>query len=405
MKWLIGVTLLIAAAVGLAILGKYNNGYALLVLPPWKVELSLNLLVILTLVAFFLGYAAVRLAVRTLQLPARVRAFRREEYRRRAREKQDAAVVALLEGRYGKARQDAQAALAIPHSSGLNAIIAARAALEVRDFTQVEEFLSRPDTQVTSLAVPRLMTEAEMLLAQNRPADALEVLAALRKEAGMHTAALRLELRALQAARRWHEIPPLLEQLVRRKVFEPGQADQLRRRVQSEQLRELVHDARGFREFWNRLPDADRNDARVTAAAARSFIELGADREATDVIARSLDREWDQELLLLFADCKSPDSVKQIEQAEKWLPHHNQDPVLLLVLGRLCQRQQLWGKAQTYLEASLALENTYSAHLALGEMLGGLGNTEQANAHLAAAMRLALTKLKEVSGGRREPAL
>jgi HemY protein len=405
MKWLLGLLLLFAAAVGLAIVGKYNAGYVLFVAPPYRVELSINLLLLGVTVAFGLFYLLTRVTVRTLGLPQRVKAFRRDQQLRRAREQQDAATVALLEGRYGKAQQHAQASLAVPHSSGLAAIIAARAALEVRDFDRVDEYLQRSDAQVPSLAVPRMMTAAEALLEQGRAGEALDALADLRKEAGMHTAALRLELRALQAAHRWRDVPALVDQLVRRKVLEPAQAGQIRSRAIAEQLAELAHDPRGFREQWARLSESDRSDTRIAAAGARTFLQQGADQEAADVIAKTLGREWNSELLLLFADCTRADAVKQIEQAERWLPQHNQDPVLLLVLGRLCQRAQLWGKAQTYLEASLALENTHSAHLALGEMLARLSKTDEANAHLAAAMRLALDKLREVSGGRREPAV
>ena len=50
-------------------------------------------------------------------------------------------MVALLEGRYGKARQFAEEALAIPQSSGLAALIGARAAIETRDFAAAEALL------------------------------------------------------------------------------------------------------------------------------------------------------------------------------------------------------------------------------------------------------------------------
>ena len=59
----------------------------------------------------------------------------------------------------------------------------------------------------------------------------------------------------------------------------------------------------------------------------------------------------------------------------------------------MCERAQLWGKAQTYLEASLALDNSWRANLALGEMQANLGRTDEANAHLAAALKLALAEL------------
>jgi HemY protein len=373
---------------------KLNAGYALLVSPPYRIELSLNLLLVLVVGGFFLIYFTLRLITRAVELPATVRAWRRQQKIERARAKQDAALVALLEGRYGKARQHAEEALEIPGSSGLNAIVAARASIDVRDFSAASALLARADAQVPSLAVPRLMLEAEIALDEGAPQEALRLLQSLRKEAGMHTAALRLELRALQAARRWSEIPALLEQLVRRKVFDTIQADHVRISAQSEQIKSLAQDAAGLRDYWNRLPDAARTHPKIARAAAQSFVQLGGDREAVEILANALAREWDSGLVEMYGDCRIADSTRQLEQAERWLLSHNQDAVLLRVLGTLCQRQQLWGKAQTYLEASLALDNNWRAHLALGEMLGRLGRDAEANAHFVAALRLATDELR-----------
>ena len=134
----------------------------------------------------------------------------------------------------------------------------------------------------------------------------------------------------------------------------------------------------------------------IARAAALSFLQLGGDREAGEIVARSLERTWDSELVELYGECRVPDATRQIEQAERWLAAHNQDAALLRVLGTLCQRQQLWGKAQTYLEASLALDNTWRAHLALGEMLGRLGRDAEANAHFVAALKLATGELRQL---------
>jgi HemY protein len=210
----------------------------------------------------------------------------------------------------------------------------------------------------------------------------------------MHTAALRLELRALQAAAQWTDIPPLLDQLVRRKVFDAGQAEYVRVSAQSEQLKLLAHDAAGLRDYWARLSDATRTHPKIARAAARSFMQLGGEREAADILKQTLDREWDSDLVELYGECHLGDATRQLEQAERWLPSHNQDAVLLRVLGTLCQRQQLWGKAQTYLEASLGVDNTWRAHLALGEMLGRLGRDAEANAHFVAALKLATDSLR-----------
>jgi HemY protein len=90
--------LLAAAAVGVALAVKVVSGYVLFVAPPYRVELSLNLLLLLLIAGFIGGYALLRLALRMAALPRDVRALRRRQQEARARGKLDAAIVALLEG-------------------------------------------------------------------------------------------------------------------------------------------------------------------------------------------------------------------------------------------------------------------------------------------------------------------
>jgi HemY protein len=385
--------LLAAAAVAVALVARVNAGYVLFVAPPYRVEVSLNFFLLALLAGFVGAYVALRVVRRMLDLPTEVRAYRRRQQEERARAKHDAAVVALLEGRYGKARQYAEEALAIPRSSGLSALVGARAAIDTREFAAAESLLARADAQVASLAVPRLMLEAEMKLEQGMPAEALGRLQELRREAGAHTAALRLELRALQAAGRYADIPPLVDQLVKRKVYGAQEGEYVRAAAHAEELGARIHDAAGLRAYWTRLSDADQRLPKIARAAARSFLALGGDREAAEILARSLERQWDSDLVELYGECRVPDATRQLEQAERWLADHHEDATLLYTLGVLCQRQQLWGKAQTYLEASLALDNTYRAHVALGELFANLARHDEANAHLAAALKLALAEL------------
>ena len=60
----------------------------------------------------------------------------------------------------------------------------------------------------------------------------------------------------------------------------------------------------------------------------------------------------------------------------------------------LCERAQLWGKAQTYFEASLAIEDTWRTRVALGEHFAHRGLDGEANIQLAAAFKLALAELR-----------
>ncbi|HUH93495.1 MAG TPA: heme biosynthesis HemY N-terminal domain-containing protein [Casimicrobiaceae bacterium] len=394
MRVLFWFLFLAVAAVVVALAAKLNNGYALLVAPPYRVELSLNLLLLLIVAGFASLYLALRVIVHTARLPAEVRTWRRRQREARSRAKQEAATVALLEGRYVKAQQQAKEALVFPDASGLAALIGARAAIDVRQYAAAEELLGRPEAQGRSLAVSRLTLSAESALEQGQPQEALRILSELKREAGLHTAALRLELRASQAAGRFGDIPALTDQLVKRGVFDAAQAAEVKIAAQREQLRSLSADATGLREAWNRLPEAARSEPRLARAAARSFLLLGSDREAAEIATRGLDREWDSELVELYGECVLSDPTRQLEQAEAWLAAHNQDAALLRVLGTLCERAQLWGKAQTYFEASLAVDDRWETHLTLGEMLGRLGRADEANAHFVAALKLATEELK-----------
>jgi HemY protein len=71
--WLLA---LCALAVGISLAARFNKGYLLLVLPPYRAELSLHLAIVLLALTFVLLYGLCRAAALTVSLPNRVRSFR-----------------------------------------------------------------------------------------------------------------------------------------------------------------------------------------------------------------------------------------------------------------------------------------------------------------------------------------
>ena len=192
-------------------------------------------------------------------------------------------------------------------------------------------------------------------------------------------------------------MPPLVDQLVKRKVYGPQEGEYLRAAAHAGELEARAHDPAGLRAYWSDLSDADQRLSKIARAAAKSFLALGGDREAAEILARSLERQWEADLVLLYAECRTPEPTKQLGEAERWLAQHDHDATLLYALGALCTRAQLWGKAQTYFEASLALDDAYETRVALGELFARLDRPDEANAHLAAALNLALAELRETA--------
>ena len=398
MRTLIWIVVIVALAVGLTLLAHNNTGYVLLVLPPYRVELSLNLLLVLLAAGFAVGYALVRVISTTVRLPRQVREYRLARRREKARTTLLEALHEYFAGRYGRAEKAAASSLELSEHAGLSAVLAARAAHELRAHERRDAYLARAAAAASGDEVVRIVTEAELLLDEHRFQEALNLLQQLPRK---HTAALRLELKAHQQARNWEQVLALTAQLEKRNVFDAMQAAQIRRYAHAENLKRKALDSRALEEAWQKVPPNERTDHRVAAAAAQCFIALGGCAQAHRIIEDALEANWDSELVGLYAECEAGDTLKRIERAEAWLKTHPNDAVLLLTLGRLCGEQELWGKAQSYLDASIAIEPTYSAHLALARLQEKLGNVDAARRHSRESLDLALAQLRATTGGRR----
>jgi len=402
MRWVFWILGLFALAVAAALALRFNAGYVLLVSPPYRVELSLNLFVIGALAAIGIGYLVLRLVLGAIELPARVREFRARRQRDNARSALLDALRAFFEGRYGRAEKAAAAVIESDEMPALGAVLAARAAHELRRYERRDEYLARAGERAPDDVAMRVIAEAELLLQQRRFQEALLALKALPEK---HTAGLRLELRAQQQAKNWEPTLPLIDQLTRRGVFDAVQAAQLRRYAQIEILKRRALDRFSLEEYWQKIPAEQKRDPKVAAAAAQCFTALGGGEQACQIIEGALDHEWDSELVGWYAECAGAAIVRRIERAEKWLKTNPRDSALLLTLGRLCAEQELWGKAQSYLDASVAVEPTWSAHLALAELHDGLGHADAARRHYRESLDLAVAQLKQLTGGRRRTPL
>lgn len=384
MRGLLWLLTLAAAAVGLSLAARYNDGYVLFVLPPWRMEISLNLLLLLLAAGFVLLYLILRGVRNTLALPDKVREFRA----RRAREKAAAALAdamrLLYEGRYGHALKSAELAWRAEHAPGFAALIGQRAAHAMHDAERETLWRERARHFDDEVRAARLMTEAELAL-ESRDFDAARVaLDRLASSEGRHIAALRLSLRAEQGSGNWEEVLRLTKQLEKHKALTAEQAAPVRSRAHRELISRMADPAQLVR-YWNDMPPADRLDARLAAQAARTLSSTGGCAEAANLVEDFLDERWDSGVISVYADCEGGDTLARIAHAEKWLAAHPRDEQLLLALGRLCRAQKLWGKAQSYLEASLAIRPTRGAHIELAQLLDHLERPAEADRHYRAA--------------------
>jgi len=380
------VLVLFAAAVGLALAAHFNPGNVVVFFPPYRIDLSLNLFLLLAVVAFVFLYGLITLARRTLGLPQRVADYRRRQRELRANRALRQAFLAYVEGRFGHAEKLAQQGREWPDNAGLAALIGARAAHGMSEYARRDEWLrSIADSEPYKAA--RLMTEADCLIDQREVRRALEAVQQLHGAGARHIQSLRLALKAHRYARDWPEVLRLVRILAKRDALHPIAARQIKTQAY-ESLLSARTDAHALGVFWQEVPPAERIIPEIALVGARAFNRAALGYQARLIIESALSAQWDQRLLLEYLQCGDEANVVQIERAERWVKEHPDDLTLRFVLGVLCARAKLWGKAQQYLadvvnngEPALVRE----ARRELGLVFEAIGDPERAAAQFKAA--------------------
>jgi HemY protein len=396
MRTLLWLITLAALAIGVALLGRLTDGYVLWVVPPWRAELSFNLFVLLQLAVLLVVYLLLRLIVNTVRLPGVVRAFRARRKRQRQERTAIDALRSFWEGRYSQVLKHAEsiaseavgadATASSTAAQGIATLAALKAAHALRDPERIATWQSKAQALDTvGWRTARLMAEIRVALDARRFAEARAALEELGTKERRQIAAQRFALRLSQGEADWPELLRLTRQLEKHRVLLPEQAQPLRLHAYHGMIDALQDDPVQLVRLWRDIPRADRLDARLAQRAAWALAATGRCAECAQLIEDYLEESWESALLEPYAECQGGDLLGRIAHCEKWLHEHPQDGLLLLVLGRLCMQQQLWGKAQSYLDASLAVASNCAAHIELARLYDHLERGDDANRHFRAA--------------------
>jgi HemY protein len=128
--------------------------------------------------------------------------------------------------------------------------------------------------------------------------------------------------------------------------------------------------------FIKKLPKTLTYDVQIAEEYARFLLQNHQNAAAEKIVRNSVRQQWSNALILLY--CDIPYQPSQLTFAESLLSQQPHCAALFFCLGRLCQQQQLWGKAQAYFEQSIEYGPTPEAYLELGQLFERLNDIEKA---------------------------
>ena len=111
----------------------------------------------------------------------------------------------------------------------------------------------------------------------------------------------------------------------------------------------------------------------LLTAYVRQLLKMGESDLAEPLLRHALRRQFSETLLMLYGKIESAEPSRQLALVESLLVEHERDAIALLTAGRLCLRNKLWGKARSYLEASVNAQPNIEAYNELGNLLERMG--------------------------------
>lgn len=377
MRRIIWSLLIISAAVGLALLMRFNHGNVAVLWPPYRVDVSVNFAVLALVAAFVLLHLLLAALSNALNLPARVREYRERRRRETAMAGLRDSLLALFEGRFGRSERLAQAALGDRSLAGVASLVAARAAHRMRETERRDRWLDVAREEAGA-ANAQLMTAAELAVEDHRSADAIAAIETLHSGGPRHIHALRLALRAHEQSGSWQDVLQALRQIEKRDALHPAAIRGLKIRAWRALFAARGDDASSVQQLYASIAPADREIDEIVEAAAQAFAAAGRAEQAARVIEQTLDERMEASLVSLYGTLEGVPARERLRRAEAWRGRYGDDPALLRTLGRLCAAEGLWGKAEEFLLLAERAEPGLEAHLLLAQLYEQLGREDEA---------------------------
>lgn len=379
MKILIIIAIGLIVSTGLMWLADFEPGFVLLQYGSWSMETSLIVFMVLFLLLLVASYLALRSLVIVQQTPKKLAVWQLTRRQHRAGEALTRGLITLEEGRWAEAER-----VLIRHAGNsetplLHYLAAARAAQKQSASDRRDNYLRLAHETTAGSDIAVGVVQAELQLAANQKEQALATLQHLREVSPKHPYVLQLLQQLYSDMNQWQEVQEVLPDLRKRHVLPSSDVKALTTDATVGQLQVALNhrDWVESESIWQRAPAKIQQTEAMLAIYVSALIKQDKSEQASRLIEGFLRKEWSDDLVYLYGTIKQGESIAQLAQAEKWLKTQQNNPYLLLTLGRLAKVNKLWAKAEEYLQASLQYGARGETYQVLADVLAAEGKGDQ----------------------------
>lgn len=338
------------------------------------------------------AWLLIRLLVRIFNARRLWRQAQAQRRQDRARKSLARGLLEMSEGEWSASEETLTRAARDAELPAAHYLVAARAA-ELQGAPQRrDELLAKAVEASPDRRAPALIMQAEVYLKHKQYQAALATLQQLEASGEQSARGVMLLARIYRQTGDWEKLQALEPKLRSTRGVSTAFADETVAQIYLDRLKAAgtATAAKQLELAWKDLPKSLAQRAEIVIAYARAAMACDQEEAAETELRKFLNKQWDEAVVLAYGELDPEEPLLTLERAEEWLPQHGEDAALLLSCARLCIRAELYGKARSYLETSLAIRPRLEAYHLLAGLMEQLGERDRAIKALHDALTHAL---------------
>jgi HemY protein len=370
MKRLLALLIIgISIALLLSVAVSYDPGYVRISLGNWLIESNFWMMLALNTLVFFAVFTLLNIKRRVATSGRVISSWFGQSAKSRAIANTEKGLISLLEGDWGNANKLLSRSANKSHKPIINYLAAAHASNELGQIKEAEHLLKKAYESTPDSEFAVGIAQAQIQLQQAKFEPCLATLLRLKKQQSNHPFVLKLLKTVYLKLEDWQQLITLIPELNKSAKLDPKSIDEIEmlawnklfiqkadETLNRSQQQETATDI--LASLWQKVPDKLRYNPELLETYSLQLIRLEQSTECEVLLRKVLNKHWHDHLVEIYGTVEGSNLSEQLIHAENWLKERPNNATLLLALGRLSLRNELWGKALEYFEASKRLHES-----------------------------------------------
>lgn len=369
------LALLIATWVGIKLAS--NPGYVLIAYGHMSVETTLWFAFVVIVVGLLVIFLLAKIIDGLLSIGGRLRRWSSKRKLKQAQLNTIQGITELLEADFKASQKHLLAGAITKPGAVINYIALSINAQLQQNYDQRDQYLTQARQLNKQLQLPIGILQAKLQRHANQLEQSLATLNHLYQQHPQQKAVLQLMHQVLIQLSDWQSLEKLLPAL-KRQVLSSEEYRKLEADVFAAKLADAVSKRLEVEACFMSIPKKLRTQHAIVLIYANYLFETEQHAATEKLLVNTLNHHWHPDLLYLYSKAKVKNPGKQLQQLEAWNKQHHNEPTLLYALGKACVANQLWGKAQDYLQQSIELHPVPATYQQLGLVFEKIGDNDRA---------------------------